>query len=339
MPHSTRPRNGNPWEDGAREAAHQRGADLENWLRKLNDQLALARDLGQRPQALEMTPFFIVGCARSGSTLLYQALASTGQFAYPTNIISRFHRDPYIGSLVHRVLFDMDRTGEIFLQEKPDNPYRNRLGKTFGPDAPHEFNYLWRNYFIFGELQSVASSLPEGKAACALIRDLAAIEHVFQRPLLMKAMELNWHLPILHSLLPRSVMVFIRRNTFRNAWSLIDARKQFFGNQDYWYSYKPAEYHEIKKLPPWEQAVAQVWFTERAVESGLAVVPKSNQLRIQYEDFCNNPAATFDRMRECEPRLGPYDGPVNFVPSEREIPLEFIKRGEHLLERLQTTGI
>jgi hypothetical protein len=327
--------NSNQWEDGARKPEHQRGVELENWLARLNDQLELMRQGRNRATTLHYAPFFIVGWARSGSTLLYQALAATGEFAYPTNIISRFHRDPYIGSLVHRVLFDMDRTGEIFQKTENPNTFRNKLGKTIGPDAPHEFNYLWRNYFTFGERQSQTLAKPEGARALELIGDLAAMEEIFGNPLLMKAMELNWQLPILHSVVPSAVFLFIRRDIFRNAWSLLKARKEFFGTEERWYSYKPEEYDRIKTLPPWEQVVAQVWFTERAVEQGFATIPADNRLDVCYEDFCKNPEEVFGRMRIKEPHIGPYRGPKEFAASTMAMPKELIERGARLLNDLQ----
>ncbi len=325
----------NQWEDGARKPEHQRRVELESWLTRLNDQLELMRQGWDGAATLHYTPFFIVGCARSGSTLLYQALAATGEFAYPTNIISRFHRNPYIGSLVHRVLFDMDQTGEIF--QKTENPgvFRNKLGKTIGPDAPHEFNYLWRNYFTFGELQSQLLTRPEGDRALELIMDLAAMEEVFSKPLLMKAMEINWQLPILHSIVPSAVLLFIRRNILRNAWSLLNARKEFFGTEERWYSYKPEEYDRIKKLAPWEQVVAQVWFTERAVEQGLAAIPAANRLEVTYEDLCKNPEEVFMRIRNKEPQIGPYRGPKEFAASSVAMPRELVERGEKLLKDIQ----
>ncbi|HRO40646.1 MAG TPA: sulfotransferase [Flavobacteriales bacterium] len=326
----------NPWEDGSRKREHERSQDLENWLARLNDQLFLGRELGSRPQELRYKPFFIVGCARSGSTLLYQALANTGQFAFPTNLISRFHRDPYMGSLVHRVLVDMDRAGEIFPRSGTAQQYQNKLGKTMGADAPHEFNYLWRNYFKFGEVQSNAVSLPTTSQKAALMCDLAAMENVFQKPLLMKTMELNWHLPVLSGIFPEAVFIFIKRNLFKNAWSLLGARKEFFGTEENWYSYKPTEYPALRSLPPWEQTIAQVWYTERAVEHGLASIPNVQRIEVEYETFCNAPKDFVTLLSAKEPQVGPYKGPEHFKVSDKPIPTELLSRGEQLIENIKS---
>jgi hypothetical protein len=85
-----------------RKDKHKRNIELENILNLLNSNLEnTEKDLISQFKEPQYPVVFIVGVARSGSTLLYQYFAQSSFFSYPSNIISRFYKAPYIGSLIH----------------------------------------------------------------------------------------------------------------------------------------------------------------------------------------------------------------------------------------------
>ena len=95
---------------------HRRNSDLEQVLGQLNDALAPAGDALAAAHDVPRHPvILVVGCPRSGTTLLMQWLAAAGCFSVPTNLVSRFFRAPAIGALVERVLFDptLEFRGEL----------------------------------------------------------------------------------------------------------------------------------------------------------------------------------------------------------------------------------
>src|SRR5699024_10587460 len=128
--------------------------EIEAILRLLNDTLADDEaDLTHEYNKPKYPVLFIVGNARSGTTLLYQWLASTGLFAYPSNIISRFYNAPYIVALIHKMFIDYDKFGELSGDRKLS--FNSTLGKTKGPASPHEFWYFWRRFFEFEDIQKL----------------------------------------------------------------------------------------------------------------------------------------------------------------------------------------
>ncbi len=321
----------NSWESSGRSARHARDPELERMLRLLNDHLDKARALLPRPAAPQMPVVLVVGCARAGSTLLMQWLADSGLVSYATNLLSRFYKDPYIGALIHRVLFDLDHRGEVFPVKPAHGEFVSELGRTRGADAPHDFGYLWRNYFGFGELQSELTRTPDAMGIAALRSDVGGMEQVFGKPVMLKAMELNWQIPLLRSIFPNSVFLFIQRDPMANAASLLKARQSFYGDEGAWYSYKPAEYAALKELPPWEQAVAQVACTNRAVRAGLAAIPAEDAIDVRYEEFCADPAALHRRLAA---RLGAsthYHGPAHFHASGKAFAPEQQERARAFL--------
>ncbi len=131
-----------------RTRTHQRNHGLETLLGDLNTDLAHIGDATLSAYSAPARPtVFLVGCARSGTTLALQWLSSLGHFSWPTNLISRFHTAPWVGERVQQMLTnpDYDFRGELTL-DTPVNPapYTSRLGKTRGLLAPNEFWYWWR---------------------------------------------------------------------------------------------------------------------------------------------------------------------------------------------------
>src|SRR5690606_13655794 len=84
--------------------------------------------------------------------------------------------------------------------------------------------------------------------------------------------------------------ITVKRDLIFNSQSLLLARERFFGNTDTWYSFKPEEYHELKNLSPLEQVVAQVYYTNRAIDEGLRKLPDKRVIEVKYEEFCENPS-------------------------------------------------
>ena len=83
----------------------QRNEKLESLLKEINGILGpVEEDILENYRMPKYPVVLIVGCARSGSTLMMQWLARTGIFAYPTNLLSRFFGAPYIGALIQQLL-------------------------------------------------------------------------------------------------------------------------------------------------------------------------------------------------------------------------------------------
>jgi hypothetical protein len=92
-----------------RKKEHQKNEKLEDLLILLNDVLWIAEEKAiskfEQPQ---FPVLLVVGCPRSGSTLITQWLSNLGVFSYPSNLLSRFFKAPYIGALIQKMLTDPD---------------------------------------------------------------------------------------------------------------------------------------------------------------------------------------------------------------------------------------
>ncbi len=286
----------------------RRNAELEGLLDELNGLLA-----GPQAEVLAAhtrprhPPVFVVGCARSGTTLAMQLLAASGWFGYPSNLISRFYAAPYIGARIQQMLVERKYAfGDELDTGAGDahSSFSSALGKTRGMLAPNEFWYFWRRYFPPLDVHPFSDDQLQGVDKAGFRAELAALEAALERPLAMKAMIMNWNIPFLAELFDNALFVHVKRDPFFNMQSLWLARRQFFGDDAAWYSFKPPEYEALSRRPVPEQLAGQVFHTNRAIEAGLAQLPETSRLVLDYEELCLDPAAALARLAGRLEQLG-----------------------------------
>jgi len=296
-----------------------RNQNLESLLSNLNGLLApVQQEVRRNFQKPKYPLILIVGCARSGSTLMMQWLANSNQFTYPTNFLSRFYASPYIGAMIQQMLINPAyQYKEEFSDVKNLTLFQSDLGKTSGLFAPNEFYYFWRRFFKYGDIQYLNENEARKVDADGFFSELASIESVFEKPLAMKGHLIGWNIPFFYSLFSNVIFLHVRRDPIYNAQSLLEAREKFYGDQSQWYSFKPVEYPILKDLPPHQQVSGQVYFTNRAVQQGLSAIEKLNWLSVSYEEFCKSPQKTYRQLRERLALFGyeitsHYTGPKRF---------------------------
>ncbi len=310
---------------------HRRNPVLETLLKDLATDLAPASEAVAENGAEPRLPsVFVVGCPRSGTTLAYQWLASLGLFAYPSNLVSRFPSTPWIGARIERLLTDpaCDHNGELTVPQDADaDPFSSRLGKTRGLTAPHEFWYFWRRHLPERETHALSSADLAAIDRDRLLAELAAWERVRDMPLLMKGLIMDWNLPWLAETLPGALFVHVHRDPVENMASLLDARRDFFGREDRWYSFRPPRAVEVADESPAVQVAVQVHDTERGVREGLAAVPDDRWISIDYAEFCRAPGDVHASLASMLRRHGVdtdagYAGPEAFTPRRRDLASE-----------------
>ncbi len=309
---------------------HQRNDNLERLLSHLNADLARIGEPALPEGSTPTKPtVFLVGCARSGTTLALQWLANLGHFSWPTNFISRFHAAPWVGARVQQMLADPDYDfrGELTLGTalNPD-PFASRLGKTQGLMAPNEFWYWWRRFLPESDTHQLNSRELASIDQRRLCAELAAWQQVTNKPLALKALIMNENLEWLAEAVPGSVFIHVTRDRFMNAQSLLEARRAFHGDINAWYSFRPAAYALLKDLPAAEQVVGQIHHTEAAIAKGLAEVSPERQLVISYKELCRNPQQIYAQLQALMSQQGcplpeTYQGPAAF-PARQNVRLD-----------------
>lgn len=312
-----------------RTPAFTRNTALEAHLAELNDRLAPVQDALEQAVP-ELPPVFIVGTPRGGTTLTLQWLAASGRFAYPSNLMSRFYRAPWVGAQVQamltedhlqfrRELADVPRLG-------PERPVRSDIGKTEGMLSPHVFWYFWREFLPFAETSTLDLPRLARRGPGRFVGGVASIERALQKPVVMKAMIVNWDLPRVAAWFPRLVLLQVRRDPIDVMASVLRARVRFGGHEGAWWSFRPPEYAELVGLSPKLQVATFVWSCQHHIARALAEMPQSRHLTLDYHALCADPRDCWERLRERLVAQGhdPGEAPAQPVRFERRAraPLE-----------------
>lgn len=285
--------------EGNRTKTFSRNQSLESLLNEVNSDLSIVEKKIVKDQSLNYPLVFLVGPLRSGSTLMTQWLSNTGIFSYPTNLLSRFYQAPIMGAKLQLLLADERYNYRDELKDfSSEINFESDNGKTKGALAPNEFWYFWRRFLPFNDLDYLPTNeLFEKSDTETLKAEFAGMMNVFQKPMALKAMILNYNIDFLDQLFENAIFIHTKRDPLTNIESALKARERQLGSIDKWYSFKIPEYQDLIKLNPYEQVAGQIYHINKAVEDGLANVAEHKKMTVQYEDFCANPKAVFEQLK------------------------------------------
>jgi len=265
---------------------------------------------GRRADAVPIDrPIFVVGCHRSGTTVLYEALAAHPDVACFTNASSLLPDAPI---LANRVL---DAVGEL---QHPVERFAGD-GLTLTHRTPSEGIRIFERFAPAGGAADYV--LDETHADPALERYLRAtirkhLRYFRARRFLNKNPDNSVRLRYLNRLFPDARFLHIVRDGRAVCASLLKFRAAaaaYFG---------PQHRHATSgvKVPDWPR-IATVWDTDPVRSVGLlwrdvmAIVERDRQaipadrfVEVRYEDFVADPQAHLRRIAErCDLR---WDGPA-----------------------------
>lgn len=249
-----------------RTAAFARDASYEQLLQGLNATLADVELPGTAPTR----PIVLVlGLPRSGTTVLYQLLAQTGAFTYPSNLVARFYRAPAMGVLLQRLAAP--------LLDEPRWELASRGGLTDGWYQPHEFGYFWRHHLGIHEHHE-----PETPDLADLVLQLGRMEAAGTGPLLMKNALLVYSIPLLQRVLPTLTVIRIRRDPVDVAASILKMRTRYYGDPATWWSLRPRDVSPVEGASPEAQIAFQIHHGSKALS---ALDPA---IDLTYEQLCGD---------------------------------------------------
>ncbi|MEW8049640.1 MAG: sulfotransferase [Candidatus Thiodiazotropha endolucinida] len=287
----------------SRTDAFRRNPELENLIRRLND--ILRRAAGQelaKFEAPELPLILVVGGPRSGTTLMMQWLAASGRFGYPSNLIARFYKAPYIGALIHEMLVNPKyQYKNDFKDIRPytmQSSFASDLGKTDSLAAPNVFWYFWRRFFDFDDCPYLDESKQKAADTRNFVKELAAVESVFAKPFAMKGIIVNWNLDFINRLFGKILFIHVRREPAYQMLSILKARERFRGDRRLWWGFKPPEYDALTLNTPEHEVAAQIHFTRQAIANSFEKMPSERWLSVDYEQFCETPEAVYELIYE-----------------------------------------
>ncbi len=276
----------------------------EQFLERLNETLAPFAEADLLDLEERFPTLHIVGAPRSGTTLLYQLVASGLEVGYVNHLVAATWRAPVVGVRLSKKL-GIDR---------PTSTFRSSFGRTHAVDEPHEFGYFWNDQLRYPDLSERPPGHEETVDWAHLRRVLVNMAHANGAPMAFKPMLLIWHLETMLEHMPRTCYVWIRRDPRQTALSLLAMRRSLYGSYDRWASLRPREPRSLADEPPWRQVAAQVVLLEQVLERAQQRLGPEHMLAIRYEELCADPRGTLERIRGLL-------GSKGFAPTLREVEL------------------
>ncbi|MGZ6544641.1 MAG: sulfotransferase family protein [Actinomycetota bacterium] len=240
---------------------------------------------------LATAPVFLIGPARSGTSLLYKVLCLHPEAAYISNWVARYPRSARAATL-NRLAGAMPSARRRAWFGDGSNAY------VYGEKRP-----LRRRLFpmpVEGEPVYAACGVPQGEELApeglwqegqALRRSVSSIRSASGGSVFInKRIANNLRIPFLAGAFPDARFVSLVRDGRAVALSL--SKVDWWPDSHvWWFGGTPRQWEE-QGGDPWELC-ARNWVEElAAIERGLALIPSEQVLHVKYEMFVDQPIET-----------------------------------------------
>ena len=299
--------------------------------------MAVAERATAREYRLRYSPTFIVGPARSGTTLVRQVVAWGLSTCHFTNLLAEAQLQvgyplPVITAKIIRWLHGSPPLDRHYRAD----PFHNTYGHIRGRTAPAEGEMLWAHWFG-SRYSPVSPEELDPTCARAMYQAVAATENVFELPFVNKTTALSVRIEALAQTFPSASFIHVRRNRVDTAQSIIRARRAEYPE---WLGAKPRECEGLESEPLHHQVCKQVHYVERAIVKARRTIGDDRFLSISYRDVCENARREVSRIGEFMIRHGAPARPARAIPETftfshgRKIPESEYKDLRHCMELL-----
>ncbi|HEY3240148.1 MAG TPA: sulfotransferase [Acidimicrobiia bacterium] len=242
-----------------------------------------------------LQPVFLVGAARSGTSLLYKCLCLHPDTAWISNWVRRYPGRPGL-AILNRAAGWFPRARQEVWFGGGGNAYvygspRSLLARVF--PMPVEGEPVFARCAVPGPGAAAVVTTPERaeafrRAVSVMVRSGGGGVFVSKR------IGHNWRIPYLRACFPEARFVEIVRDGRAVALSL--SRVDWWeDNELAWREGTPRQWRQAGG-DPWELC-ARNWVAELdAVAGGLDAVPATQRLRVTYERFVADPHGTLDEV-------------------------------------------
>jgi hypothetical protein len=240
-------------------------------------------------------PVFLVGAARSGTSLLYKVMALHPEVTWPSNWVQRFPSAPQLTALNHVARTFPARRRRVWFGGDGDNAYvygsPRRLQDRLFP-MPAEAETF---YDTCGVSQDPHDTTIDGAGARRLQRGFDALSRWDGgRTVLSKRIANNRRIDLLSKAFPLARFIEIVRDGRAVAASL--AKVDWWETSPvWWYGGTPADWRSEGR-DPWELC-ARNWVEEvRTVREGLADLSATQVLSLRYEELVADPSLVIEKV-------------------------------------------
>lgn len=239
-------------------------------------------------------PIFIVGCHRSGTTILYDTLAQHPDLAYFTNASALLPKTPIFSNWFSKNIIG-DATVERFVQD----------GLDVSPGSPSEGIRIWELYADSQDSHYLDETYNNDQMEAYLKKTIKKHLKYFQATrFINKNPDNSTRIRYLNKLFPDAYFIHIIRDGRAVCHSLLKFRKaaaDFFGadHRHATSGVKGGKWLEIKKL--WDsdpiQSIGLLWLdVMETLERDRELISSHRYLEVRYEDFVAEPFSYLQKL-------------------------------------------
>ena len=226
-------------------------------------------------------PVFIIGPARSGTTVVYQAISAGLNVGFISNNELEFPNFPILAAWISKRL-GLRRVPQLFVSE---------YGRVDGRWAPAQGWELWSRWF-----PRVGDKTAEFEVTEDWLRGVRAFVGGFEwacaNTFVNKWNGHSVHLALLDAAFPNALFVRTKRDLIDNAVSVYKGRIDLCGKPTQSMTRVSRSYERIALSDPVEQACAYVMAIEYDLECDIDTLGRERFFTVDYAEFCGNPRAT-----------------------------------------------
>lgn len=243
---------------------------------------------GAQQGRIDPAVIFVVAAPRTGSTVLYQALADSFDLPVISNHANADTPEhPVVGILESHTA---RRAGNA------RGDFGSLYGKTEGAHNLSEGSAVFTYWCGGGHPSETCSpGVIEDKAA-HMRATFAAVEAATGKPLLTKNAWNCFRVADIASRFPEAGFIWLRRDVRAAAESDLAARHAVHGDALTWNSATPANVDALRALPPEAQVLENQYEFSRAIAQAAAGLSPHRFAEVWYEDFIAEPDAVMQRL-------------------------------------------
>nr|WP_250564758.1 sulfotransferase [Adonisia turfae] len=255
-------------------------------------------------QEINFQPIFILGDHRSGTTLLYQTLASTQYF----NVVTAYHIIKY-NEILHNHFNHLEK--QKYQELRTEFRQLGISDREFdavpvSPELPEEYGFIIRN--AGHELYINDASLPKFLEACRKIQSISDPG----KPILLKNPWCYPHFLYIRQAIPNARFIFIHRNPIHVINSKLKTVDKVLSEWNAYTGLVSKRYNKIFKNPLFRLIYRIMYFPYLGIGlnkvlqqslmstsyfmKNIQSLPDSVYMSIRFEDLCEQPQATLKKI-------------------------------------------
>jgi hypothetical protein len=279
------------YEDNADRKADDRRSIAGDIARYFANRIAqpLDRTLVRMHRDPSVPIVFVVGVPRSGTTLLYQLMCTHLDVGYVSNAMARWWMAP-VAAARFRSPLGNELQGSALVSD---------LGRSDGPDGPHEFGWFWQFHLQHEDTDDLDASALSARDFGAAKAELEGLAGYFKRPLLLKALvHVPYKIAWLKAKLPQARFIWIHRDPVFVGQSILKSREDRFGDPNRWLSVRPRDVAQWRSRTPHEQVAHQIVDVTAAIDRAFASLGPNDGLHVEYDHLVGQPDTELRRIAE-----------------------------------------